>query len=155
PCGRPLLRTMRTPTKSRYIAFANPPGGDHKGRPYRGNVGGRDAMRQPLVRSISAGVMVVWLSAAFCAGAGPAASAEQSPPVHHDLVATVDPASHHVAIRDRVRVPGALVTEPFTISLNAALHVQPASGGLRLVQMTSREAGPGAGADRNDRDPAS
>ena len=92
--------------------------------------------------------LLVSLLAAFSAGAGPTAAAEQSPLIHHDLVVTLDPPSHRLKVRDRIHVPGALVTAPITISLNADLHVQAASDGLRLAPMTSHVPGSGAGADR-------
>src|ERR1700732_3760747 len=116
----------------------------------------RDAMR-PTLQSPFPRTMLVCLLAAFCAVAGPAASAERSqgPVVHHDLVVTLDPANHRIKVRDRVRIPGAFVTAPFTISLNADLNVQAASGGLRLLPMRSRVQGSGSGIDRDDHDPAS
>src|SRR5580704_2301681 len=112
----------------------------------------RDAMRSTFARTT-----FVFLFAAVCAGAGPARSAERSqgPVVHHDLVVTLDPANHRIKVRDRVRIPGAFVTAPFTISLNADLNVQAASGGLRLLPMRSRVQGSGSGIDRDDHDPAS
>jgi len=101
--------------------------------------------------------MLVSLLAAFCAIAGPAASAElpQNPVVHHDLVVTLDPVNHRLKARDRIRVPGALVTAPFTISLNADLNVQAVSGGLTLVPIGSRVQGSDSGIDRDDHDLAS
>src|SRR5579871_5970515 len=110
----------------------------------------RDAMRPT-------GLMRVSLFAAFCAIAVPSAAAElsQGPVVHHDLVVTLDPANHRLKVHDRIRVPAAFVTAPFTISLNADLNVQAASGGLKLLPMRSRVPGSGAGLDRDDHDPAS
>src|SRR2546425_4070557 len=95
--------------------------------------------------------------AVFCAVVGPAASAEpsQSPVIHHDLVVTLDPANHRLKVRDRIRIPGAFVTAPFTISLNADLDVQAVSGGLKLIPMRSRVQGSDSGIDRDDHDPAS
>src|SRR6266702_233176 len=112
----------------------------------------RDAMRATLAR-----MMLVSLLAASCAVVGPAASAEPSPSpvIHHDLVVTLDPANHRLKVRDRIRIPGALVTAPFTISLNADLDVQAVSGGLKLIPMRSRVQGSGSGMDRDDHDPAS
>src|SRR5437016_9900996 len=99
----------------------------------------------------------VSLLAAFCAVVGPAASAEpsQSPVIHHDLMVTLDPANHRLKARDRIRVPGALVTAPFTLSLNADLNVQAVSGGLKLVPISSRLQGSDSGIDRDDGDGAS
>ena len=81
----------------------------------------RDAMRPTLAR-----MMLVSLLAVYCAAVGPGASAQpsQSPVIHHDLVVTLDPANHRLKVRDRIRIPGAFVTAPFTISLNADLNVQ-------------------------------
>src|SRR5215510_13535232 len=110
----------------------------------------RDAMRPTLARMI-----LVSLFAAFWAAVGPAASAEQSPVVHHDLAVTLDPASHRLKVRDRIRVPGALVTAPFTISLNADLNVQAVPGGLKLFPIGSRVQGSQSGVDRDDHDRAS
>jgi aminopeptidase N len=111
----------------------------------------RDAMRPTPVR------MIVSLWATLCAVVGPAASAErpQSPVIHHDLVVTLDPANHRLKVRDRIRIPGALVTAPFTMSLNADLNVQAVSGGLKLVPITSRAQGSDSGIARDDHDPAS
>src|SRR6266849_10645510 len=117
----------------------------------------RDAMRATLGRLTLARTMPVFLLVASCAVAGPAASAEpsQSPVVHHDLAVTLDPANHRLKVRDRVRIPGALVTAPFTISLNADLNVQAVSGGLKLLPIRSRVQGSQSGIDRDDHDPAS
>src|ERR1700719_1853232 len=117
----------------------------------------RDAMRPTLVRPTPATMMLVSLLAAFCAVAGPAAAVEpsRSPVIHHDLVVALDPASHRLKVRDRIRIPGAFVTAPFTISLNADLNVQAASGGLKLLPVSSRVQGSDAGIDRDDHDPAS
>src|SRR6266849_1640686 len=104
------------------------------------------------MRSILARTMLVSLLAAFCAVAGPAASAEpsQSPVIHHDLVVTLDPANHRLKVRDRIRIPGALVTAPFTMSLNAELNVQAFPGDLRLLPIRSRVPGSDTGMDRDD-----
>ena len=86
------------------------------------------------MRPTPAKMVLVSLLAACCAAVGPGASAQpsQSPVVHHDLVVTLDPANHRLKVRDRIRIPGAFVTAPFTISLNADLNVQGVSGGLTL-----------------------
>lgn len=107
----------------------------------------RDAMRPTPAR-----MLVACLLAAFCAAGGAAASAEpsQSPVIHHDLVVTLDPANHRLKVRDRIRIPGALVTAPFTISLNADLNVQAGSGGLKLLPIRSRVQGSDSGMDRDD-----
>jgi aminopeptidase N len=112
----------------------------------------RHAMRPTPMR-----MMLVSLLVASCAVTGAAASAErsQSPVVHHDLAVTLDPASHRIKVRDRIRIPGAFVTAPFTISLNADLNVQAASGGLKLLPIRSRMQGSDSGLDRDDHDPAS
>src|SRR6267154_777507 len=99
--------------------------------------------------------MLVCLLIAFCAVARPAASAERSPVVHHDLAVTLDPANHRLKVRDRIHVPGALATAPFTISLNADLRVQAASGGLKLFPVRPRVQGSQSNVDRDDHDPAS
>jgi aminopeptidase N len=93
--------------------------------------------------------------AALCAVAGPAMAAERplSPVVHHDLAVTLDPANHRLKVHDRIRIPGALITAPLTIALNADLDVRAVSGGLRLVPMTSRVQGPDSGLDRGDSAP--
>lgn len=100
--------------------------------------------------------MLVALLAAVC-GVGPAAPAEPppSPLIHHDLAVTLDPASHRLAVRDRLRVPGALVTAPFDLSLNGDLTIRAVSGGLKLVPMASQLKGSDSGIDRDDQDPAS
>src|SRR6266852_5051748 len=115
----------------------------------------RDAMRMTLVPPTFARMIAVSLFVAFFVD--PAASAEpsQSPVVHHDLAVTLDPANHRLKVRDRVRIPGALVTAPFTISLNADLNVQAVSGGLKLLPIRSRVQGSQSGIDRDDHDPAS
>ena len=107
--------------------------------------------------SPSARMMGVAVLAAFCAVIGPAASAElsQGPVVHHDLVVTLDPPNHRLKVRDRIRVPGALVTAPFTFSLSADLNVQAVTGGLKLVPVRSRVQGADTGIDRDDHDPSS
>ena len=114
-------------------------------------------MQSTFVRPSLARLMLVSFLAAFCAVVRPAAAAEpsQSPVIHHDLVVTLDPAAHRLKARDRIRIPGALVTAPFTISLNADLNVQAVSGGLKLFPIKSRVQGSDSGLDRDDHDPAS
>src|SRR5450432_835191 len=101
----------------------------------------RDAM-PPL----PARMLRVVVLAALCA-LGHAASAQQSPSpvIHHDLQVTLDPANHHIKVRDRIRVPGALVTAPVTLSLAADLTVQSVSGGPKLVTLRSRGPGSASG----------
>jgi peptidase M28-like protein/peptidase M1-like protein/PDZ domain-containing protein len=108
------------------------------------------------MRSTPAKMALVCLLAAFCAAVGPGASAQppQSPVVHHDLAVTLDPANHRLTVRDRIRIPGALVTAPFTISLNADLNVQGTSG-VTLLADKSRVPGSDSGMDRDSQDPAS
>ena len=91
--------------------------------------------------------------AALCAVAGPTAAAERPPVVHHDLAVTLDPANHRLKVHDRIRIPGALVTAPFTIALNADLDVRAASGGLSLAPTSSRVQGSDSGLDRGDSTP--
>ena len=114
-------------------------------------------MKREAMRSARAGIPLALLLAAFCAIAPHAASAQpsQSPVVHHDLVVTLDPANHRLKVRDRIRVPGALVTAPFTVSLNADLTVQAVSGALNLLPIGSRAQGSDSGVDRGDHDLAS
>src|SRR6202008_1086016 len=83
------------------------------------------------------------------------ARGDPNPVVHHDLAVALDPVSHRLKVRDRIRIPGALVTTPFTMSLNADLNVQAATGGLRLLPIRSRVPGSDSGMDRDDHDPAS
>jgi hypothetical protein len=102
-------------------------------------------------------MMLVSILAASCAVARHVVAAErpQAPVVHHDLAVTLDPASHRLKVRDRIRIPGALVSAPLTIALNADLAVRTTSGGLRLVPTRSRVQGSDPGLDRDDHDPAS
>ena len=109
----------------------------------------RAAMRPTLAR-----VMLAFLFVSSCTVVVPA-QPSQSPVIHHDLAVTLDPASHRLKVRDRIRIPGAFVTVPFTISLNADLNVQAEPGGLKLVQIGSRVPGSDSGMDRDDHDPAS
>jgi hypothetical protein len=81
------------------------------------------------------------------------AEPSQKPLVHHDLVVTLDPAGHRLEVRDRLRVPGALVSAPFTIALNADLKLKVGSGGLHLVPIRSRVQGSESGMDRDEHDP--
>src|SRR5215468_8466762 len=100
-------------------------------------------MRQSLARLTLVSLLGV------CAVAGPAsAQPSQRPVVHHDLVVTLDPANHRLKVRDRIRIPGALVMAPLTMSLNADLSVQASS--LTLTPMRSRVPGADPGLDRDD-----
>src|SRR5262245_63096800 len=102
-------------------------------------------MRQSLVRLTLVSLLGV------CAVAGPAsAQPSQRPVVHHDLVVTLDPANHRLKVRDRIRIPGALVAAPFTMSLNAELNVQAKPDGLKLVPIRSRVPGSDSGMDRDE-----
>src|SRR5215510_15021710 len=111
-----------------------------------------DAMRPIPVKMVLVSLLVAW-----CGAVAPHASAQpsQSPVVHHDLVVKLDPANHRLEVRDRFRIPGALVTAPITISLNADLNVQGISGGLTLLPTRLRVQGSDPGMDRDDHDPAS
>src|SRR5262245_39812653 len=109
------------------------------------------------MRPTFARMMLASLLAAACTVVGPGTLAERAQPlvIHHDLVVTLDPPSHRLKVRDRIRVPGVLVTEAFTISLNAELNVQEISGGLKLVPVRARVQGPDFDMDRDDHDPTS
>jgi aminopeptidase N len=75
-----------------------------------------------------------------------AAFGEPSPStVHHDLTVVLDPAGHRLKVRDRIRIPGALVTAPIAISLNADLALLPVPGGLKLrpVSPTAHQSASG------------
>src|SRR6516164_1686944 len=98
-----------------------------------------DAMQPTLAR-----IMLVAVVAASCA-VGAAASAQPSGVVHHDLAVTLDPANHRLKVHDRIRVPGPLVTTPFTLSLNADLNVRVTSSGLKLLPIT--KPAPGSDSD--------
>src|SRR5262245_10323214 len=111
----------------------------------------RGAMRPLLARMKFVSFLAPFAVVAFAASAEPA----QPPVIHHDLAVTLDPANHRLKVRDRIRVPGALVTAPFTISLNADLKLQAASAGPTLTLMRSRLPGSDAGMDRDDHDLAS
>ncbi len=108
-------------------------------------------LRHDAMRPTLAGLMLVSFLAAFCVPAGDAALAQPSPSpvVHHHLAVALDPANHRIKVRDRILVPGALVTTPFTFSLNADLHLQATSGGLKLLPMRSRARGSDSGVDRD------
>jgi hypothetical protein len=81
------------------------------------------------------------------AAASPVALAQPAPVVHHDLVVTLDPPNHRLKVRDRIRIPAAVVAA--TISLNADLSVQAAPGGPRLLTTRSRIPGADTGMDRD------
>jgi aminopeptidase N len=112
----------------------------------------RDAMPPAPARMLPVSVL-----AAMCAIVCHAASAQPSQTlvVHHDLVVTLDPANHHLKVRDRIHVPGALVAAPFTVSLNGDLKLQPIPGGLKLLPIGPRAQGSDSGLNRDDRDSAS
>jgi aminopeptidase N len=107
-------------------------------------------MRPTPARLLRLSLLAVWCAAAPGASAQP----PQSPVIHHDLVVTLDPANHRLKVRDRMRIPGALVTAPLTISLNADLSVQGASSGPTLIPTRLRVQGAESGMDRDDPDPA-
>ena len=104
-------------------------------------------MRSPLVRLILAPFLTM-----CCAFAGAVASAAPSPGpiVHHDLIVTLDPVNHRLKVRDRIRIPAALVTAPLTISLNADLNVHAVSGGLQLLPMGSGAQDAPSAVNRDD-----
>jgi hypothetical protein len=110
-------------------------------------------MRPTTTRMIPVSLLAV-LCACVVAGSAAAAEPAPRPVVHHDLAVALNPASHRLTVRDHIRIPGALVTAPFTISLNADLAVQAVSGGLQLVPVRSRVQGSGSGIDRDDNDPS-
>src|ERR1700722_17057084 len=106
------------------------------------------------MRPIRPRLLTIFIFAACCAGSARAAQTPKSSAVHHCLAITLCPACKPLKVRDRIRVPGALVTAPFTISLNADLAVQAVPGGLKLAAINSRVRGASSGIDRDDHDPA-
>src|SRR5262249_21357296 len=70
--------------------------------------------------------------------------------VPHDPPVTLDPANHRLKVRDRIRIPGAFVTAPFTMSLNADLNVQAKPDGLKLVLTRTHVPGSDSGMDRDE-----
>src|SRR5262247_1038857 len=101
-------------------------------------------MRQSLAR-----LTLVSLLGVCALAAAASAQPSQRPVVHHDLVVTLDPANYRLKVRDRIRIPGAFVTAPFTISLNADLAVQAKLDGLKLTLLRSRVPGSDPGMDRD------
>ncbi len=100
-------------------------------------------------------VIFVSALAAGTFGGHPAFAQSSLPPtIHHDLAVSLDPGTHHVHVRDHLRVPGELVTATFTLSLSSDLHLREIGGGLKLVPARSRVEGSGSGIDRDDHDPA-
>jgi len=99
-------------------------------------------MRQALAKAVLVMLLVV-----VAAVTSPFVLAQPAPVVHHDLVVTLDPANHRLKVRDRIRIPGALVTAPLILSLNADLAVQTSS--LTLTPVRSRVPGPDPGMDRD------
>jgi hypothetical protein len=105
----------------------------------------------------AARMLLVSFLAAMCAIVAHAASAQplQNPVVHHDLVVTLDPANHRLRVRDHIHIPGALVTAPFTVSLNGDLKLEEVPGGLKLLPIRPRVQGYDSGLNRDDRDSSS
>src|SRR5215813_12052510 len=107
-------------------------------------------MRPRLARLILAPFLTMCV--AF-AGAVASAAPSHGPVVHHDRIVTLNPANHRLKVRDRIRVPAALVTAPLTISLNADLNVHAVSGGLQLLPMGSRAQDAPSAVNRDDHNP--
>lgn len=98
-------------------------------------------------------MIILGLSGALFGQPAPVAPAPAARPtavIHHDLAVTVDPATHHVRVRDRVRIPGVLVNDQLTLSLHSDLKLSEQSGGLALVRTKSRVPGADVGVDRED-----
>jgi aminopeptidase N len=106
-------------------------------------------MRLTDVRPRFVSMMLVCVLPVLGVPAAPAAAVEPmpGPVVHHDLAVSFDPTSHRLKVRDHIHVPGALVTAPFVVALNADLAVEPASGGLKLVPVASSAQRPDGGTD--------
>jgi peptidase M28-like protein/peptidase M1-like protein/PDZ domain-containing protein len=105
-------------------------------------------IKQHVMRPVHVRVFCLLVAIGAALGSTAWAQPPQSPVVHHDLVVTLDPANHRLKVRDRIRIPGALVTAPLTMSLNADLSVQASS--LTLTPMRSRVPGSDPGLDRDD-----
>jgi Peptidase family M28/Peptidase family M1 domain/PDZ domain len=103
---------------------------------------GLDSMRQAFAKAVLVLLLVV-----VAAATSPVVLAQPAPVVHHDLTVALDPANHRLKVRDRIRIPGALVTAPLTLSLNADLAVQASS--LTLTPARSRVPGSDPGMDRD------
>jgi aminopeptidase N len=103
---------------------------------------GRDFMRQALAKAVLVLLLVV-----VAAATSPVVLAQPAPVVHHDLTVALDSANHRLKVRDRIRIPGALVTAPLTLSLNADLTMQASS--LTLVPVRLRVPGSDPGMDRD------
>jgi hypothetical protein len=99
------------------------------------------------MRQVLAKAVLVLLLVVVAAATSPVVLAQPAPVVHHDLVVTLDPPNHRLKVRDRIRIPAAVVAA--TISLNADLSVQAAPGGPRLVTTRSRIQGADTGMDRD------
>jgi hypothetical protein len=84
----------------------------------------------------------VWAAVLAIVGHDALAQPSPNPVVHHDLAVKFDAANHRLKVRDLIRIPGALVTAPFTISLNGDLELEAVPGGLKLLA-----GGPPPGSD--------
>src|SRR3954465_14501685 len=106
--------------------------------------------KRPTLAMIARALPVALIGVVICAATASRVSAQtsKSPVIHHDLSVVVDPTAHRLTVRDRIAIPGALVTAPLTLSLNADLRVQ-ASGGLTLVPVGARVPGSDPGLDRD------
>jgi hypothetical protein len=84
-------------------------------------------------------------------GAAPRA-APTSAPVEHALQVRLEPSTHRLVVRDRLRIPAALVTADFGFSLNADLRVTTTTPGLRLTIAERSVATDGVGMAPDDHD---
>ena len=108
------------------------------------------------MRHVCVQILLGSLCAALLNPFGSMARAETPPAaaVHHDLTVTVDPAAHHLLVRDKLRIPAALVTDGLTLVLNADLKVRTATSGLTLTPIKTHVTGPDIGMDREDHNPS-
>lgn len=104
-------------------------------------------MRFQSSRSIRSWILLA--GALLCLGPPPRA-ATRDPVIEHALEVHVEPAAHHLKVRDRIQVPAAVVDAQFSFLLNADLEVRSVTPGLRLVVVKRRVLASALGLDRHD-----
>jgi peptide deformylase len=94
-----------------------------------------------------------WLAASLLLPAPLALASASSLVVQHDLAVRIEPGEHRLAVRDRLRIPAALVTRELALVLASGIEVKSTTPGLTLALVRRGVDPAGEGLQPQDGDP--
>ncbi|MCB2106912.1 MAG: M20/M25/M40 family metallo-hydrolase [Rhodobacteraceae bacterium] len=100
--------------------------------------------------TVSSKSWIALLALTAATGIGAANAQSELTTTHHDITAIVRPETQSIDVTDRWTIPGALVTDDMTFTLNAALKAKSETNGIKLELVKANAPGEDVGMDREE-----